>query len=112
MKREKRKYQRQQIDELESTFSSNKIQFWKKIGKLGIQNERKQIIPWEIKKDASVIDDKALILEEWKTHFDDLYKSIEASGVYDDIHLPYEEQIKENIQGLRFDTSPLNIPKY
>ncbi len=79
LKREKRKYQRQQIDELECTFNSNKTEFWKEIGILGINNDRKQMIPSEIKKDAGVRD-KTLVLEEWKTHFDDLYKSNEASN--------------------------------
>ena len=47
--------------------------FWKTFGKAGIQNEKKQQIPWQIvNSDNSISYDPNIVLEKWKSKFEQL----------------------------------------
>ena len=51
------------------------VMFWKSVNKLGIKNERKQTIPWEILTyDGEAINDKDAVLNRWKNDFEKLYQ--------------------------------------
>ena len=47
--------------------------FWKAFGKAGIQNDKKQQIPWQIvNSDNSICYDPNIVLEKWKSKFEQL----------------------------------------
>ena len=52
--------------------------FWEHIKKLGPKH--KADIPWEMHNDGKVVQDKSLILEEWKNAFEGLYSSQDAGS--------------------------------
>ena len=63
-KRKHWQYMQQTILELEA---ENQREFWKYIGKVGIANERKSAIPWEIvNSDGSTSRDCDEVLESWR----------------------------------------------
>ena len=51
----KRKYLKEQQLELENLITTNQNGFWKKIGKIGIGQERRRDIPMEISLDNGTI---------------------------------------------------------
>ncbi|VDI00507.1 Hypothetical predicted protein [Mytilus galloprovincialis] len=73
----KRKYQIQKENELhEKLKSTNKREFWKSIGKLGIANERKNQIPWEVvDSDGNINTDEKIVLNKWKSDFETLFSN-------------------------------------
>ena len=47
--------------------TDNPKEFWRKIGKIGVGSERRNKIPMEVKlSDASVSNDKNIVLNKWK----------------------------------------------
>ncbi|CAC5403219.1 unnamed protein product [Mytilus coruscus] len=73
----KRKYQIQKENELhEKLKSTNKREFWKSIGKLGIANERKNQIPWEVvDSDGKINTGEKIVLNKWKSDFETLFSN-------------------------------------
>lgn len=68
--RAKRRYWRNQLNEINDTASSNQTEFWKKIGRVGIGEERRKAIPMSVQlENGSVAHDKETVLKEWKRSF-------------------------------------------
>ena len=113
LKKAKRSYQRQQLQELEGLYEAkDHASFWKKIGKIGLANERKQYIPWEIVNDEGNIrtnhDD---VVDKWREDFASIYENVGAVNPdFDDAHLnritaEMNEEVTPNMQ---VDTSSLD----
>lgn len=68
----KRRFWRQNQEELMQLNATNPREFWKKIGKIGVASERKTGIPWEIVQDGEICKDKEAVLGKWKNDFSDL----------------------------------------
>ena len=67
----KRQYWNEQQQELIQMKMSR--DFWKTFGKAGVQNEKKQQIPWQIvNSDNSICYDPNIVLEKWKSKFEQL----------------------------------------
>ena len=72
--RAQRRYGRNQLNEINDTGydteSSNQTEFWKKIGRVGIGEERRKAIPMSVQlENGSVAHDKETVLKEWKRSF-------------------------------------------
>ena len=51
----------------------NPKEFWRKIGQIGVWNERRNTIPMEVKiNDGSVCNDKNVVLDKWKNYFSNM----------------------------------------
>ena len=51
----------------------NSRDFWRDIGKIGIGNDRKPVIPLEVTDDCgTVIRDTKLVLDKWRTDYGSL----------------------------------------
>ena len=75
---------------------------WKEIGKLGIGNDRKTPIPFEVEDaDGTVHSDVKSVLHKWKTAYEKLYNE-PLSGNFDEVHL---ENVKESL--LNEDLGPV-----
>ena len=78
----KRQYWRQLQNELIDSCEDVDIDFWKKMGRLGIEFERKRNIPFKIvKKDGSLSNNLKDILDKWKKYFSDLLNQQDAESV-------------------------------
>ena len=56
--------------------NSNSSTFWKSIGKIGVEFQKKNVIPLEINnEDGSIVTDQDLVLDKWKNSFSNLYNS-------------------------------------
>ncbi|CAC5383691.1 unnamed protein product [Mytilus coruscus] len=99
----KRKYQIQKENELhEKLKSTNKREFWKSIGKLGIANERKIQIPWEVvDSDGNINTGEKIVLKKWKSDFETLFSN--------KLNVTTPEYSAENDQ---MDLSNLNLFKH
>ena len=54
----------------------DKNEFWKKIGTIGVGNERNKSIPMEVVcEDGSTSTDPSVVLEKWKTSFETLFNA-------------------------------------
>ena len=70
----KRTYWRSMQEEMLRMQTTNPKEYWKYIGKLGVAQERKQVIPWEVMQaDGSISCDTGTVLEKWKADFHMLY---------------------------------------
>ena len=70
----KKKYWWEKQNYLLNIQSHDSKSFWKYIGELGIANDRRPKIPWNIElPDGTVSTDKAAVMNKWKCHFKDLY---------------------------------------
>ena len=66
----KRKYQFEQQKQLQDEFENfdNPRNFWSKIGRLGLANDRRTSILWEVKdSDGQINTDRNCLLNKWKT---------------------------------------------
>ena len=53
--------------------TSNHVEFWKNIGKIGIGQSRKKYIPMEVEGESGVVDRNILnVLDRWKQDFSSL----------------------------------------
>ena len=76
VQRAKREYWYQQQRDLLSMNSNDPKSFWKKIGHIGVGNERKQPVPEEvIYEDGSVSKDSNDVLKKWQNDFSNLLNS-------------------------------------
>ncbi len=100
----KRKYQKEQQDALLNDFNQNTRDFWRKIGKLGIHQDRKIKIPWEIVDSDGQSDfDKRNVLNRWSCDFKNLFTGI-GNDNFDENHL---QHVKTSLQN---DSWPENVP--
>ena len=83
LRQEKRRYQQRKQDELLTlSAGSNTKEFWRKIGQLGIANERRNMIPVEVMtNDGSYSNDIDIVFETWKSKYQELYNT--SDGEYD-----------------------------
>lgn len=66
----KRCFWRQQQDNIQELETSDPKAFWQQVKKLGVANERRQVIPWEVLlPDGSASTDKDVVLDTWKQDF-------------------------------------------
>ena len=78
--------------------------FWKYIGRIGLQKDRKPKIPMDVVDvDGNVSVDTANILLHWKTDYETLYSDTHNPN-FDDDHL-------RNIKGEQIWTYPPSTPK-
>ena len=81
VQREKGKYWFERQSELETLTEDDSREFWKKIGRTGVGEERKKIIPMEIYNDeGEIIRDKNEVMKKWKNDFQTLLNPIESEG--------------------------------
>ena len=69
----KRKYLLDQQKQLQEDFENydNPRNFWSKIGRLGLANDRKTSIPWEVKDcNGQIYTDRNSVLNKWKTDYE------------------------------------------
>ena len=90
----------------------NTRDFWRKIGKLGIQTERSGRIPMEVvDPQGEISSDTNTVISRWKNDFGFLFSDSNKSA-YDDRHLEnIKSNLKEdNIPNVDTDISMLNQP--
>ena len=82
---------------LQEMYSDNETRnFWKYIGRIGLQNERKPMIPTEVvDANGNVSTDMADILLRWKTDYENLYSDT-ANPNFDEDHL---RNVKNSLGG-------------
>ena len=69
----KRKYWLNQQLKIQDMCNSNDVQFWKKIGTIGIKSERRSQVPFEVLlPNGEVSNKKEVVLDVWKSSFSDL----------------------------------------
>ena len=73
----KRRYTQDKDKELLETQHKDQREFWRKIGKIGVGQNRQNVIPLEVKlEDGSVSDDIPTVLNRWKTDFSNLLNPV------------------------------------
>jgi hypothetical protein len=73
-KKSKRNHWQQLQDDIIHLQSNDQQLFWKKIGSIGIVNDRHESIPWEIVSDDGTISySKEDVLQKWKDDYSALY---------------------------------------
>ena len=67
----------------------NQQQFWRKIGHVGIGQERAWAIPVEVvQNDGSVCKDRMTILNQWQAHFQSLLNADSTTNTVPETELP------------------------
>ncbi|CAG2255049.1 unnamed protein product [Mytilus edulis] len=75
----KRQYWFSSQEELMNT-ASNPKEFWRKIGKIGVGNERQNNIPMEVKlSDGSLCNNQNVVIDTWKNSFCDMLNQNHSS---------------------------------
>jgi hypothetical protein len=115
LKKAKRMYQKQQQKQLSTMFEEDKTMFWRKLGKFGMGDNRKQYIPWGVKDfQGNILTEKDLVLDQWKRDFDEIYNDTRMDAGFDEEHLQQVEQELLNVGGIaqdhNADISLLNEP--
>ena len=92
----KRKYQMAEQDRLKDMYNDHDTRnFWKYIGKLGLQNDRKSSIPMEVvDNDGNVNTNIGDVLSRWKNDYTHLFQD-NSDVTFDENHL---QNIKEALQ--------------
>ena len=87
-RRSKRKYQCAEHDRLKELFNDQETRnFWKYIGKIGMQNDRKPCIPMEIvDSNGHVSTQTEEVLSRWKADYEHLFCE-KSNTNFDDTHL-------------------------
>ena len=111
----KRKFQiakQHELADLCDQNGGNTRNFWKYIGKLGVSNERKSKIPWEVVEDGQTVTDVNKVLHRWKTEYEHLF-SESTNPIFNDDFL---DSVREsNITDIQecapaVDNASLNVP--
>ncbi|CAG2244978.1 unnamed protein product [Mytilus edulis] len=112
LRKAKRTYQNKlQMDLLTELEKPNSRDFWKQIGKIGISNDRRDQIPWEVIDDnGEVTTDKECVLQKWKTDYQTLFNDQTDSMLYDQCHLDRIKKGEISSDPELVDTSCLNEP--
>ncbi len=80
MRKEKRRYQKKIMDDLQQACDNSQIEFWKKVKSTGIQADRKDPLPSMIKDpNGNLLSDPNQIKEQWIKQF----RHAESENVYD-----------------------------
>ncbi|VDI17339.1 Hypothetical predicted protein [Mytilus galloprovincialis] len=80
VQKSKRKYWYDMQEQLLSESSKNQHMFWKKIGKIGIAESRKHVIPMEvIDDDGNVSSELTDVLDKWKSEYSELLNQQNSS---------------------------------
>ncbi|CAH1778696.1 unnamed protein product, partial [Owenia fusiformis] len=85
----KRNYQqKEQLNLLELSNKANSQDFWKYIGKLGIAQERKQELPWEVTdpEGNNSIRGHQNVLNAWAKTYEQLYSTVINNEEFDEDH--------------------------
>ena len=73
----KRQYKKRKDDELLEMQSKDQREFWRKIGHIGISQDRQNTTPLEVKlDDGSVSDDLQTVLKKWQADFSNLLNPV------------------------------------
>ena len=72
VQRTKRHYWFQMQSDIENLNKNNTQEFWKTIGKIGVGNERRKRIPFEVEVNGRITRDNKTVLETWKNSFQNL----------------------------------------
>ena len=112
----KRKYLLDQQKQLQEDFENydNPRNFWSKIGRLGLANDRKTSIPWEVKDcNGQIYTDRNTVLHKWKTDYECLFNAGQDNPHFDKTHLENVIKINRDPGTASFptlDCSILNCP--
>ena len=112
----KRRYLLDQQKQLHEEFENydNPRNFWSKIGKLGLANDRKTTIPWEVKDgDGQICTDRYSVLNKWKTDYECLFNAGQDNPYYNNSHLENVREMNRDPGSAHFpslDCSLLNAP--
>lgn len=93
IKHEKRKYWHESQSELERLTGEDSREFWKKIGRTGVGEERKKNIQMEIYNGkGEIIRDKQQVLSKWQNDFKELLNPVESMerDIVDTVNLDEE----------------------
>ena len=83
----KRTWWRQQQELLLAMQTDQPGEFWKRIGELGVAQNRKKNIPWEVVlEDGTIVTDKQKVLSYWESKFKDLYNPESGVGSNDNVN--------------------------
>ena len=75
----KRKYCHEQQAELERQTDEDSREFWKKIGRTGVDEERKKVVPMEIYTNGGEITwGKQLVMKKWRDDFKSLLNPVQS----------------------------------
>ena len=101
IQRTKRQYLQQKQAEIDDLQSKNQTMFWKEIGKIGVGQERRKNIPFEIlRQDGSVSSDVTEVLGKWQSDFESLLNPIESTNTPGLLNPNMDNtQSNENISG-------------
>ena len=93
----KRKYQMERQQQLCTDFNkADKSTFWRELGKIGIQNDRKIRIPWEVVNEKGETScDRNDVINRWRNDFKRLYDENDNGMLYDQEHF---ETIKRQVE--------------
>lgn len=98
----KPQFQLEKQRNLSNLCNSNRNDFWKEIGKLGVGNDRKLPIPMEIKsEDGSVNTNVNDVLNRWEFEYRNLF-SVNDSDSFDNDHLL---KVQNNLRNIVFPNS-------
>ncbi|VDH96384.1 Hypothetical predicted protein [Mytilus galloprovincialis] len=79
--RAKRHYWRNKVLRIDELESGNQREFWKEIGRIGVGQERRKLIPMEVQlQNGEITNDKDSVLSEWKNAFYDLLNANDDSN--------------------------------
>ncbi|CAG2218028.1 unnamed protein product [Mytilus edulis] len=80
VQKSKRKYWYDMQEQLLSESSKNQHMFWKKIGKIGIAESRKHVIPMEVIDDDGIVSSELTdVLDKWKSEYSELLNQQNSS---------------------------------
>ena len=91
-RKHKRQYQLQIQSELQDKLlnTNNCKDFWKDIGKLGMANDRKSKIPFEIiGNTGEIITDRGQVINKWKQDYEQWYNTVHTDNEFDAAHLTH-----------------------
>ena len=76
VQRTKRQYWFKIQFDIDNMEKHNTQDFWKTIGKIGVGNERRKIIPFEVEENGRITRDRETVLTKWKDSFQSLLNPI------------------------------------
>ena len=107
----KRRYQMAEQDRLKDMYNDHDTRnFWRYIGKLGLQNDSKPVIPMEVvDSDGNVNTNVGDVLKRWKNDYQNLFQE-SGDVTFDETHLRNVKEALQNntVQRDNVDLSALN----
>ena len=80
VQRTKRHYWFQIHLDIDNLDKNNSQEFWKTIGKIGVGNERRKNIPFEVEINGQITRDNETVLDTWKNSFRDLLNPVNVTS--------------------------------